>query len=193
MKIAHKNLLLLLLLLVFSFQNFLTEIPSNAALTTIVRGTIKDEVTLKPIDGAIISTSGIGATISVNGEFLFGEIPGTWTLVARAEGYETYKQEITVGETDEFVRIDILMVPRDDAITSICPSELLYREHSAESQLLRSIRDNVLSKSPEGKELIKLYYQWSPVIVKAMEADEECKQEVKDIVDEILPIIGGEQ
>ena len=190
MKIAQKNLLLFLLLLVFSFQIFLTEIPSNAALTTIVRGTIKDEVTLEPIGGAVISTSGIGATISVNGAFLFVEIPGTWTLVARAEGYETYKQEITVGETDEFVRIDILMVPRDDAITSICPSELLYREHPTKTKLIRSLRDNVLSKTKEGRELIKLYYQWSPMIVRAMKADEELKQEVKDLVDGVLGAIG---
>ena len=52
-------------------------------------------------------------------------------------------------------------------------------------------RDKVLSKTQEGQELIKLYYQWSPVIVKAMEADEEFKQEVKDIVDEVLEMIEG--
>ena len=70
-----------------------------------------------------------------------------------------------------------------------CPMSLIYGEQSTETALLRSIRDNVLSKSPAGQELIKLYYQWSPIIVRAMEADEEFKQEVTDIVDEVLPLI----
>ena len=70
-----------------------------------------------------------------------------------------------------------------------CPIIQIYGEHSTETELLRSIRDNVFSKTQEGQELIKLYYQWSPVIVRAMEADEDFKQEVKEMVDEILPLI----
>ncbi len=70
-----------------------------------------------------------------------------------------------------------------------CPSETIYGKDSYEVRLLRSIRENVLNKSPEGQELIKLYYQWSPYIVRIMEADEEFKQEIKDIIDEILPMI----
>jgi hypothetical protein len=70
-----------------------------------------------------------------------------------------------------------------------CPSSLIYGTDSEQTQLLRSIRDNILSKSHEGKELIKLYYQWSPVIVKAMEADEDFKADVKELVDDILEMI----
>ena len=67
------------------------------------------------------------------------------------------------------------------------------REDAREDDLnvLKKYRDNVLSKTQEGQELIKLYYQWSPVIVKAMEADEEFKQEIKELVDEVLPLIEG--
>ena len=54
---------------------------------------------------------------------------------------------------------------------------------------MRNFRDNVLSQIPEGKELIKLYYQWSPFIVRAMEADEEFKEEIKEMIDGILPLI----
>lgn len=64
-----------------------------------------------------------------------------------------------------------------------CPMSLIYGEHSVETELLCSIRDNLLSKSQEGQELIKLYYQWSPIIVKAMEADEDFKEDIKEIVD----------
>ena len=69
---------------------------------------------------------------------------------------------------------------------------LIYGKHSTEAELLRYFRDNLLSKTHEGRELIILYYQWSPVIVTAMEADDEFKQEVKDIVDEVLPMIEEE-
>jgi len=49
-----------------------------------------------------------------------------------------------------------------------------------------------LSKSPEGQELINLYYQWSPEIVKAMEKDEEFKEEVKEMIDGVLGLVGRE-
>ncbi|MCK5186739.1 MAG: hypothetical protein KAR43_06345 [Deltaproteobacteria bacterium] len=54
------------------------------------------------------------------------------------------------------------------------------------------MRDNVLNKTPEGQEIIRLYYQWSPAIVKAMEEDEEFRGEVKEMIDGILPLIKGE-
>jgi len=76
--------------------------------------------------------------------------------------------------------------------TTCCPIFCIYDEYSEETELLRYIRDNVLSKTPEGQEIIRLYYQWSPVIVKAMEEDEEFKEKVKKMIDGILPLIRGE-
>jgi len=73
--------------------------------------------------------------------------------------------------------------------TSVCPSESIYGEHSEETELLRDLRDNVLIKSSEGQEIIRLYYQWSPVIVKAMEENEEFREEVKEMVDGVLLMI----
>jgi hypothetical protein len=70
-----------------------------------------------------------------------------------------------------------------------CTSEAIYGEHSKEVQLLRYLRDDVLSQTPAGREIIKLYYQWSSVIVKAMEEDEEFKEEVKEVIDGVLPLI----
>ena len=56
-----------------------------------------------------------------------------------------------------------------------CLALKIYGEHSKEVELLRYVRDNILDKTSEGKELIRLYYQWSPAIVKAMEEDEKFK------------------
>jgi hypothetical protein len=75
---------------------------------------------------------------------------------------------------------------------SPCTSETIYDEHSDKTELLRYLRDNVLNKTPEGQEIIRLYYQWSPAIVKAMEEDEEFRGEVKEMIDGILPLIKGE-
>ena len=58
---------------------------------------------------------------------------------------------------------------------------------------MRYLRDNVLSQIPEGQELIRLYYEWSPAIVKAIEEDEEFKEEIKEMVDGVVELIGGEE
>ena len=73
-----------------------------------------------------------------------------------------------------------------------CPMEELYGEYAEETKFLRYFRDNVLSKTHEGQELIKLYYQWSPAIVRAMEKDEEFKGDVKEMIDVILPMFRSE-
>ncbi len=71
----------------------------------------------------------------------------------------------------------------------MCGGEAIYGKHSQETELLRYIRDSVLAQSPEGREIIKLYYQWSPVIVQAMENDAAFKEEVKEMVDGVLELI----
>ena len=75
-------------------------------------------------------------------------------------------------------------------VTWRCPLLLLYGEDSEEVKLLRNLRDNMLRQTPEGKELIKLYYQLSPVIVKAMQGDEEFKEEVREMIDGVLELMG---
>jgi hypothetical protein len=73
--------------------------------------------------------------------------------------------------------------------TSLCSVLSIYGENSEEADLLRNIRDNVLSQTQEGKELIRLYYQWSPVVVTVMEEDKEFRDDVKEVVDGIVEMI----
>jgi hypothetical protein len=70
-----------------------------------------------------------------------------------------------------------------------CPTEEIYGTASPEAQLLRGFRDTVLSRTPEGQELIKLYYTWSPFLVEAMRNDKELKVQLKETVDKILQVI----
>jgi len=60
--------------------------------------------------------------------------------------------------------------------------------YSEQAQVLRGFRDTVLSKTPEGQELIKIYYYWSPAIVDIM-ADEKIKAGFKTILDAMMPFI----
>ena len=69
-----------------------------------------------------------------------------------------------------------------------CPSKEIYGEGSLEVTLLRAVRDTVLSQTPEGREIIKLYYQWSPVITMALRNDKAFKAEMKELLDGILSL-----
>jgi V8-like Glu-specific endopeptidase len=82
--------------------------------------------------------------------------------------------------------------PTTTIIDDNCPIKIIYGTNSEEAELLRCFRDLVLSKTAEGKELIELYYKWSPSIVRAMEADEEFKEEVKELIDSVLRMVERE-
>ncbi len=71
-------------------------------------------------------------------------------------------------------------------VSGMCPVSVIYGTSSEQSKVLRYCRDNVLSRTSEGRELVELYYQWSPAIVRAMEDDEEFKEGVKESIDAIL-------
>ena len=70
-----------------------------------------------------------------------------------------------------------------------CTAEKIYGVYSKETQLLRYFRDNVLGKTPEGRELIRLYYDWSPAITEVMDKDEEFKKDLKELIDGVLGLI----
>ena len=70
-----------------------------------------------------------------------------------------------------------------------CPAVQLFGYDSEETEVLRYFRDEVLSKTSEGREIIKLYYQLSPAFVKGIEEDALLKKEVKEILDGIISVI----
>ena len=81
------------------------------------------------------------------------------------------------------------VVSTSTTTTISCPSKELYGEGSEELELLRSFRDDLLSKTREGQEIIKLYYKWGPDIVRAIRESEEFKEELKKMIDGIFPLI----
>jgi len=77
----------------------------------------------------------------------------------------------------------------DECTYLICPVELLYGQASEESNLLRSFRDNILNTTQEGQELVKIYYQLSPLITNLLNRDEKLKRGMKQILDEYMPLV----
>ncbi len=73
-----------------------------------------------------------------------------------------------------------------------CPIAQILGESSEETVLLRHFRDDVLSQTPVGQEIIRLYYELSPVIVRVMEEDEEFKEEAKKMIEGVLILISEE-
>jgi hypothetical protein len=100
---------------------------------------------------------------------------GEWRIDVYFKGIKRFSEYFTIITAGEY-----------------CPTEKIYGEDSEEIKLLRSFRDNVLNKTPEGQEIIRLYYEWSPIIVKALEEDEDFKAQVKGMINGILPLIMGE-
>jgi len=74
---------------------------------------------------------------------------------------------------------------------TLCLIEQLYGERSQEAELLRQVRDNLLITTPEGQELIRLYYQWSFILAGNLNEDEIFREDIKAIIDDILPLIEG--
>ena len=74
-----------------------------------------------------------------------------------------------------------------------CLVEQMYGEDSVEVAFSRYLRDSVLRKTPEGRELIKIYYDWSPQLVSALEEETALKDQVKKVLDQILILIKHEK
>jgi len=69
---------------------------------------------------------------------------------------------------------------------SLCAAEKIYGENSEQTDLLREYRDNVLSKTPEGQEVIKTYYKFSPTIVNLLENSPAMRKKAKVFMDSML-------
>jgi hypothetical protein len=117
-----------------------------------------------------------GARVDIGADEYQGTNPNNTTTVSETTTTSTPDTTTTTEEDDD----------------GICPIEEIYGEDAEETEILRYLRDTFLNQTPEGQELIRLYYEWSPAIVKAMEEDEEFKEEIKGMVDGVLPLIGKE-
>jgi len=61
-----------------------------------------------------------GAAISTRGDYIFSEVPGSWTITARKEGYASARDSIRIEDDEEYVRRNIGMYPMSpsDCVTA---------------------------------------------------------------------------
>jgi len=78
-----------------------------------------------------------------------------------------------------------------DPATDPCPAEQIYGENSAEVVFLRHYRDEVLSKTEDGRNMIKLYYQLAPVISARIQIDPAFRALARQRADEIISSLGS--
>jgi len=148
-------------------------------------------------DGSVYQPSQCIRTIKVYGEgtCVIQEIDGVLPNIPGEWKFKFYESSSTLF-TDHFtVRGSTTTSTVKSTTTTsynVCYIEKIYGENGNETEILRSFRDEILSKTSEGRELISLYYQWSPRIVKAIEEDEEFGEVVKAMINEILPLITAE-
>lgn len=120
--------------------------------------------------------SAIKSTIDQNGNYTAGA------------NYNYFKEAVDVVELID--KANGIVVKANVTVSFGCCLLKIYDEQSREIEFLRSVRDHVLNKTPEGKEIIRLYYQLSPVIAVLMENDEAFEKQVKELVDGILQMVG---
>jgi hypothetical protein len=74
-----------------------------------------------------------------------------------------------------------------------CAVEETYGEDSEKVKRLRNYRDEVLTKTPKGRTFIKLFYQFSPLVVKRMAEDSEFREQFKRFCDLVVKSIDASE
>jgi subtilisin family serine protease len=97
--------------------------------------------------------------------------------------------EFGYGKVNAFNSLDLVTTTTSTKHGGPCSAEKIYGEDSEEVVILRYLRDNILSKSIEGREIIRLYYRWNPVIVRAIKDDKGFKKDMREMIDGILSLI----
>jgi hypothetical protein len=116
--------------------------------------------------------------ISISGHEA-AHLPGRWRVTVYYDGDRYFNEYFTIVDTTA-----------DQPIT--CPLSLMYGDDSPQAGALRTFRDDVLRRTPEGRELIRIYYQWGPAVARAIMADDQFKEEAKELADAVLMMIAGE-
>jgi hypothetical protein len=115
----------------------------------------------------------------------------TTTTTTTPSATTTIPEYTTSTSTTTSMFIDTTTVPTTTTSTTIpsgpCAAEAIYGENSEQTELLREYRDKALSKTPDGQEMIKTYYKFSPAVTKLLESSPLLKKKAKAFIDSMLP------
>ena len=157
-----------------------TIVPATYSISGTVSGDLRANISIK-----LTGTASKNTTTDQNGYYTFSDLAGGYyTITPNNENYDFDPPNYVIQNlTSNLTSMDFIATKYNPMP---CAAEAIYGEDSEEIELLRFVRDNFLSKTPEGRELIKVYYQWSPSILKAIQNDEEFKEEIKKMINKYV-------
>jgi hypothetical protein len=155
-------------------------LPDTYAISGYITGDIVEGVSI-----LLSGTATMTFTTDIEGYYAFTELTsGYYNITPKMDGYSfAPPYHVIQNLTSNLYNMDFVSTKIPCVIEFICGDD------AYEAEFLRNYRDSVLTQTPEGQELIRLYYQWSPVIVNVMEENEEFEDEVRELIDEVLELI----
>ena len=159
--------------------SFSTIVPPTFAIRGIVRGEIVSDVP--------IILSGDASHIAhteADGSYAFNNLDGCghYLITPSLEGYDFYPPDCEIlGLVGDVSHCDFVVRQ-----SPLCVVERIYGENAEETQFLRSFRDSVLTATEEGREIIRVYYELSPLLSDAIQEDGTCATMVREAIHEIL-------
>jgi hypothetical protein len=154
-----------------SIINTSTTSPVTTSTTTILSTSTTVPVTT-PTSTTISSTTSI-----INTSTTSPVTTSTTTILSTSATTTTQFSTTTLKPTTTTTR------------SGPCAAEAVYGENAEETELLRKYRDNILSKTPEGQEIIKTYYKFSPRVTMLLKQRPLLKNKAKTFIDRMLPRI----
>lgn len=76
----------------------------------------------------------------------------------------------------------------DDGDESPCAAAAALGADDGQLETLRALRDNVLAKSPAGRQIIKIYYANSNAVIAAFDKSPALKSAAKSALETIIPL-----
>ena len=125
-----------------------------------------------------------GGTLTVNSKT--DQLVGNFAITLAGQG--AGNDEVVVEMSDGIFDLSGEPASTTTVPSPQCPAELLYGADSDEVHLLRMFRDTVLSGSPEGREMVRLYYRWSGPLAEVIAGDRALQDEVRRAMEALLPV-----
>ena len=160
-----------------------------------IQGMVTVQETTQPIENAEISTDtgGYAATTDNTGSFaITGMKVGTYTVRARAAGYQSQSSSVTVTQ-NATETVNFSLVPGSNE----CPIESMLSKNQRELALFRGYRDRVLLQSNLGKQYIKHYYTHAAELTRLLVMYSEVRTKAFEVLRVISPslenVLAGNQ
>jgi len=130
-------------------------VPETFSISGSVTGDIKNNVSIM-LSGTATET----VITDLEGYYEFADLAsGNYLITPEKEEYSFEPPNYVIPNLNGDL-YDMIFISTRIKSPLPCVAETIYGEDSVEVEVLRHVRDNILTKTPKGREIIKLYYQY---------------------------------